>query len=274
MDLKQFGGLVAGIAVAALLLAAVVVPIIDSTSHTGAAKITNTGLKDMRAVDADVTMVLSNTNTIIVDDETITGYGYPAVMSDTVWIAINNGGMNIFYFDGENAGWSAMGGANVAIDFETKTISLTDIVQPGSNWNLDSTSLELTYEMFCFVPTLSGEWISATSNLSDLRVNNADQYFAISYKSGTLHTIANNVYYQDGVAQEGDALTLTEGTSPGIYSVTMNTELTSPVVIVPKVVWGNSSLSPTELQLLQLIPLLITVGIIMAVVTMVISRRD
>lgn len=273
MDLKQFGGLVAGIVVAILLLAAVVVPIIDTTAHTGAATVTNTGLKDMRAVDDDVTMVLSNTNSIVVDDEIITGYGYAAVVSDTVWIAINNGGLNIFYYDGTAAGWSAMGGANVAIDYETKTISLTDIVQPGSNWNLDSTSLELSYELFCFVPTLAGEWITTNSNLSDIRVNSAEQFFALSYSSATFNVIDNNTHYANGTEQEGDAITLTEDVA-GIYSVSINATMTSPVVVVPKTIWGDSSLSPTELQLLQLIPLLITVGIILAVVSTVISRRD
>lgn len=271
MDSKRMVEMVVGIIIGILVMSAILIPTIDNAAHTGATHVIN-GSTYMHELDEETTMVLSP-DTIIVGDQTINGNGYAPIATDLCWITMNATSLNIFWYDGESSHYGGITGANVALDPAEKTISITDIT-PAAGSPITETSLELTYNDFCFIRDVKGDYTCTTlANISDLMVNSINDVYAVGAYSG-LNSVSNNVVKVNDVAQAGDAFTVTTTSDPDLIKFSKNTTEALSYIIVPASVWGESAVSDDMLKLLDAIPLIMTCVLIIGVTSIIVSRRE
>lgn len=262
--------LVIGIVVGLVVFSAILMPVVNNAEHAGATQVVN-GTTYMHSVNDETTIALSQT-TMVIGDQIIEGSGYAPVASDVFWVTMNLASMNIFYYD-ESTHYGAITGANISINPAEKTIALTNIT-PAAGSAITETSLNLTYNDFCFVRDMQGDYTCTTiANISDIKINSIDQVYAVGAYSG-VYSVSNNVVKTNGVAQEGDAFTVNTTADPELKSIEQNTSVQLSYLIVPAIVYGQSMMSDGVLQMIDVIPILIICGFIISIVANALSRRE
>lgn len=270
MNSKVVLNTVVGLVIGVILLASLLVPAIDSASHAGATHVTN-GTTFMHELDEETTMILTP-GSIVVGEQVIEGTSYAPIASDMFWVTMNATYMNIFWYDGSTH-YGGIAGANVTLNPADKSISITDIT-PSAGSTITDTSLELTYNDFCFIRDVNGDYTCTTpTDISNLMVNSVNDVYAVGAYSG-VYSVSDNIAKINGVAQEGDAFTVTTTSDQDLVKIAINTSLQLAYLFVPASVWGESAVSNDALQLLYVIPVMIICALLIGVVSIMISRRD
>lgn len=266
-----------GAAVAIICLATILIPVLDDAQHAGADVYSNGVAKGDIVGERTVDMIVTNTHTIVVNGEEISGYNYEAVLSDAITVAVNASSINVFWTDGTTGHWSAINGANVHIDGPAKTVTLSDITHASSNDNISGNSLTVTYSDFCYYRSTSGEYTEIRDVvLSNYTVNNSDQVFAATQKGASTYIAWNDgkTYTNGAVGDSGISLTPVEG-HPEVSTITsIAADTTTPSwVVVPAKVYGESVMGGMS-NILGVIPLLIVAAIIVSIATVVVRARE
>lgn len=260
------------------IIGAILIPICNGAAHAGATEKENgTNYVDLLADGETAEIIVSNTNVTYSNGDRIDGYGFSAIVSDALIVAINNGGINIFY----DGGWGAIKGANIAIDGTAKTITLSDITYSGSTTG-DATRT-FTYGAFCAYRTANdlGYCTISYTNISTVTVNNSAQIYAVGYSGGSnggMTAWAEDKVYVSSVLKAGveTGITLADTAEAELKTVSAITYngVSATAVVVPSAVYGTADITDSEANLISLIPLLVLVGLALAVVGSLIARRD
>lgn len=310
MDWKQITGLVVGVVIGALLLTTLVIPVIgeaSTTEHT----FTNDGYFDLNKIDATdttehtIVWSVSDAKMLTVDgvdlDTTTWGLGsyqqvtvfatetdlfrlgVPGSTGPLQWIQIR--GATIGYAQANSSFQATISGGNVSVQLDSELSPRT-----------------LTYTD-AYIITPDGDYVMKKSNESAYL--NADSviygmgYTAINYDGSTTSTVFKVTGTIENMTAESVITTDPAITTSNIevdYSEASNyidlysfdkvtftatrgeddTDCTYSYVIVPKEITAELAqhLDSGSLSLLQIVPLLITVGIIMAVVGVFVIRRE
>lgn len=271
MNSKRIADVTMGIVVGILVTSAISVPMIYCSTSSETTRVIN-GSTYMHELDEETTMVLSP-DTIVVGDQTVNGNGYAPIATDLCWITMNVTYLNIFWYDGESSHYGGITGANVALNPAEKTISITDIT-PTAGSPITETSLDLTYNDFCFIRDVKGDYTCTTlANISELMINSINDVYAVGAYSG-INAVSNNIVKINGTSQAGDAFTVTTTSDPDLIKFSMNTTEALSYIIVPASVWGESAVSDDMLKLLDAIPLIMTCVLIIGVTSIIVSRRE
>lgn len=279
--------LVITLTVAIIVIAGVLVPSLDLANDETYATYTNIDGHFSSKVTADVSGSLSS-GTYTVNGENVTGLSNRAIIwSDNGAISmLNTSTCNIMYVSGSTA--STVGyvnGFDLAIDLETKTVSISNITY--SNSTTTPTSVSWTYDNVCFYASATGDysdlWVTSGGSItiSDAK----DVYYSI--KSGT------NMFFFNGTALingTSDSATVTiNGTGiddyptlekvdysaasgSGLYATYNNNDLYGGYLVVPHTVEGQSDLGSKFTPIMWVILPLVVVSLIVA--SLVLFRRE
>ena len=291
MEINKLGGLIAGIVVAALLLAAVLVPIIDSTQKTigPATTVTNTavdGNYDYQVWDrSDITFTytgLAASENYTIDGES-SGLDFSTntqriVIASDVFCTRTGGSVPNVNLNSQYVGaTSQLNGASFVFQITDGEYSLTfsgqDPITGTLGWLVYAIDGGTANLMQIKVPT-SPFYTSDTNNiivLGNIYVTGDNDTF-YSYYDGVLSV---NAAYAD-VSSVDITQTLADGYSD-IYNtgVTVNVgdeSFTPYFILAPKTASGHET--DTMYDLLGIIPILMTVAIILGVVAMAFVRRE
>lgn len=259
-----------------ILIGAVLAPVVSDAKNAGATSYSN-GTVLMNEATGSVEMILSDQNSIVSDGEAITGYDYPAILTDTCWIAMNNGGINIFWVENDSGKWSAMAGANVVIDTTTKTVNLTNITYASSNNNLTSDTLSIEYSETCVYRSINGDKAAVSSNdLSSIRVLETSQIYGVNFLSDTFYFWNGTNVITNGTLNEGaGTVTYTDATPAEFKSIAVAYEDKAPQwIIVPSKIWSNGALDDGSYNLIAAIPILACIALVIIAANAIISRND
>lgn len=278
MDSKIIGISIAAV-VSLIVLAGVLMPVLNDAEHAGAESYSN-GTTYMSKATGTVDMIITNNHSIISNGNEIAGYDYVAFMSDTCWIAINVASVNVFWNDG-TAGFSPIGGANVTIDADAKTITLSDITLVSSS-TLTETTLTVDYNSDCYYRSVDGDYAQvAYSSIGDVRVLADSQIAGVGYAgSNIVWWNGTEVSYDGTVKSNPGVITLTDSTPAEFKTVTISytpeggTAINPIKVIVPATIWTEGAIDDSSLMILGAIPVLIIVSILMGIVVLILSRRQ
>lgn len=274
-------GISIAVVVSLVVMAGVLIPVLEDAEHSGAESHSNGNIL-MNKATSTTDMIVASGGNVISDGHQFSGYDYSLIVSDNFWMFITAGGANIFWFDGNDPGWSAIKGANVKVTPADKTIELTDITFADSNNNLTEHSLTIAYDQDCFYRSVNGSYANVKyTSISDVRVLEDSEIYAAGYAS-------NKLYYWNGtsVTVNGDlsetpgVITLTDSTPSDFKTVAISytpeggSAVSPSTVIVPAEIWTAGDLNDSMLGILGAIPVLIIVAILVGVVAAVFTRRE
>lgn len=305
MDLKNIGGIVAGFVIAVVLLASVLVPVISSSLVTAGDKVvfTNDSAIVLReAEDGDVLQCTRATvdgvtsNTWTLNDEEISTIQGGALsfdvglMSDGIYMNMwrTNGGGEYYDMTDETPVQTQFGlGTSddptapgiTTFTFSASTITVVD--------NLGNTVTADYTWAYVACPYNDGKYCAAVAGGVGYVSNDDEITLCGAYTSGSLDTMYyfhNDTTYVSNSAYQmtpSIEMEIAEGTTD-IYSATVSVSMTdgedtesfTPYrILVPYEVSGHAD-SGAMYSLLNIIPLLVTVGILMGIVTAVFVRRE
>lgn len=304
MDLKNIGGIVAGLVIAVVLLSSVLVPVISSTLVTAGDEVTltnNTAIVLREIEDGDVlkcerTKLTETTQSDVwtLNDEIITSLSGTSItwntgiMSDAVYMQINgasNSAAGTFYDVTRATPSTQYFGAPPSAEIGSTTATTFTfsngevVVVFGEN-----TMLTKPYTWgYVVCPNEDGEYSAAVSGGTGMVTNTNEITLCGAYTSGendTMYTYHNGTSYVSNTDYTIDVSIETEihdGTTD-IYDATVSVDIgdetfTPYRILVPYEVSGHAD-SGAMYSLLNIIPLLVTVGILMGIVTAVFVRRE
>lgn len=266
--------------VAVIVIAAVLVPALDIANDETYATYTNIDRHYSSKVTDDVTGSLAS-GTYTINGATVSGLSNRAVIwSDTgVITMLNTSTCNITYVSGSTATTVGyVNGFSISIDYDTKTISITDITY--SNSTTTPTSISWTYQDVCFYASATGDysdlWITAAGSItiSDPK----DVYYAIK--------VSSNMFFFNGTEQINGTTTgatatitgteidgypfekvdFTTSSGSGIYATYNSTDSYGGYIVVPHKVSGQSEFGSNYTPIMwAILPIMIVSLIIVAV---------
>ena len=305
MDLKNIGGIVAGFVIAVVLLSSVLVPVISSTLVTAGDELTLKNDSDivLKSIDDGDVLKLtstrdannSKTDVWTINDQQITSVSGGALgwnvglISDAMYVRVLSSG---------NA-------ASAATTLMSSTTGTEQYISPGTTegayvwtWTFEDgvmtyidrygTEVTASYTWgYVACPLEDGEYYSAETNGVGICSSADDLILCGGYTTGDLDTMY--AYHNGEKYVSVSAYTMTVNTTTelhdgttDIYDITVsvdvsdgeNTETFTPFrIYLPYEVTGHAD-SGTMYSLLNIIPLLVTVGILMGIVTAVFVRRE
>lgn len=302
MELKNFGALIAGFIVAALLVSAILVPVIDTTTTT-ADTFENDGyfhLKKYTAED-DVTFTWDYTNptSFTINEETMEYTNESALTQSVILgqrfaarLATNNTGLTFY-------------GAGTYINANATTPTFTLSYSGGSITATNGTTTKPIADVSeIYVIATEGDYVMKVAD-SVAYLNSGSEIVADSeiYASGqTFNGGANIFWHLQGTIDNMEYpdtfdsnLTITNEEIHGehvadhknLYALNNITftattlggtvyNITASYFVVPAEVTAERSqhLNSTEISLLGIVPLLVTVGILLGIVGVIFTRRE
>lgn len=263
-----------------ILTGAMLMPVLNDAAHSGAESYSN-GTTYMKEATGTPEMIITNQNVIYSEGNEIDGYSYPAIVADTFYLAVNNGGNNIFWHDTASH-WSAMKGANVTIDASAKTITLSDITFASSNNNLTEDTLTVSYSDYCFYRAANGSYVGLNySSIADVRVLENSDIYAVAYSSDKYYSWINSDVSVDAVVSSIEGtITLTESTPAEFNTVTVeyfpegsSTAITPNAFVIPAEIWTQGALNDGEISLLYVIPIMVIIALVLTSVSMITKKE-
>lgn len=263
-----------------ILAGGMLIPVLNDAAHSGAESHSN-GTTYMKEATGTPEMIITNQNVIYSEGNEIDGYGYPAIVADTFYLAVNNGGNNIFWHDTASH-WSAMKGANVTIDASAKTITLSDITFATSNNNLTDDTLTVSYSEYCFYSAANGSYVGLNySSIADVRVLENSEIYGVGYSVNKYYSWNNSEVSIDGsVSSIEGTITLTESTPAEFNTVTVeyfpegsSTAVTPNAVVIPAKIWTQGALNDGEIGLLYVIPIMVIIALVLVSVSMITKKE-
>lgn len=280
MDLKNIGGIVAGLVIAVVLLASVLVPIVDATRTTIGEEVTYSNEQDpytyrLAEKNETVTIAITGTGgTITYNGEEITDVGF-TVMTDT--ISVRASGTNLYVT-------SPNGSYEYRTSWDSKqTIVFENGICTNTNTSNDTVTETEPYS-WIYIPDENGEWVTATwskihyvNTINDIMCSGyystGDNDTGYSVKNGV--ATVSNTTYTPGLTY---TLTLVDGTTD-VYHVTnyhvhVDDEEFEPWFILIKGEIVGHEASGNMYDLLGIIPMLVTIGILLGIITWAFARRE
>lgn len=293
MDWKQITGLVVGVVIGALLLVSIVVPVIDSATATEKT-FENDGIYYIES-EGEHTVTLATGNSITVDDVSFVipiGKEYTVFASDDLLIRTNTGGTAY-----QLRGSVIAGSADIQFTISDGTVAGT-YVATGSE---SPTSFSKTYTGFILATNEITEAVMLPYERDAAYVNGDSPIMGrgltnLISPGNDFRYIQFNGTIDDGITIEPitgytfstptinytqvngyeDLYAITSITFTATYTDSSPVNVTYTAFIVPSEVTAELSqhLDSNSIAIMQIIPLLITVGIIMAVVGVFVMRRE
>lgn len=272
--------LAVSLTVAVILIGGLLVPVIGDAEESTTKSYTNLGSHYSTKVTKDVSGSLAST-VLTVDGDEVTGLTNRCIIwSDSGVISmLNSSTCNINYIDGgtvKSAGY--VNGYDYTIDFESKTVSVTNITY--SNSTTTPTSVSWTYDDVCFYASATGEysdqWVVGEVNLT--LSDESDLYYAMkigtnlfafngtdeinSTASGAVCTL--NTTPIDGYELETVKVTTSSGSD--LYVTYNSTDSYGGYLVVPHVVSSQSEFASGYTPILLAIVPIVVVGLLVAAV--------
>ena len=281
MDLKNIGAIVGGIVIGVILLTTLLVPIVSTSLITAGDVVeydnpigNNYTLSDY---SSELVFERDSSGVVTVNDETISNENSGFVIAtDGISIYYAFGG-RLYFVDLNSAIADYSASSTVHI-----TVEYSDGV--GTFTNLDNNTTVTAPYTWMYVYTQNGDYDSAYFNSRGYYVNSINDVVCTGYygsgENDTGYTLKDGILtlsedFESSVTYD---LELVEGTTD-IYTMTNlkihvgEEEFTPWVCLVPATISGHST-SGALYSMLDMIPLLVTVGIIMAVVMWAFARRE
>jgi hypothetical protein len=260
-----------------VLIGALLVPTINDAEHAGATSYSNGDVYVDTVGSSTAELIITNQNSITSNGDIIDGHSYSAVMCDGITVYITNGGCNIFWTDSGNNNWSAIKGANITINGENKTVTLSNITPATSNDNLDgATELEIGYTSDCYYRATTGDYVSLNnSQLSQAKVISEDQIISSFYKNAKYAYCIGTAATESGAESETPAvITLTDSTPEEFKSISALTwnGATPIAFIVPDTIWTESVIDNSMIGIIYVIPMLFIVGLLIFAARFIMTR--
>lgn len=294
MDAKNMIGMVIGVMVGVLILSAALFPVIDSATTTEH-KIINTGAYNLTDDDSDYTLTYDPTGKFVIGDKEIPFNTLPA---DSITIAsAKNMLLRFQNFASQSYNlWLFIDGKSPAIVANSSNVSNVEITFNEGSLTTN-TSIEETYtsddSIRIFNP--DGKYTMTIYNQPATILKDT----TVIVGNGTTQVNAwTNRFYIEGTAED---ITVTPATGITVSNVTVNTteisqykdavkldsvtftatdgehtvDATYNRVIVPREITAELAVHPSqdEIDLLNTIPILITVGLILGIVGTIFVRR-
>lgn len=274
------------LAVAVIVIGGLLVPVIGDAEKSTSASYTNFSSHYSSKVSKDVSGSLAST-ILTVDGEAVTGLTNRCIIwSDSGIISmLNSLTCNINYIDGgtvKSAGY--VNGFDYSIDYDTKTISVSNITY--SNSTTTPTSLSWTYEDICFYASTTGDYADqwVVGAVSITLYDKSDLYYAMkigtnlfafngtdeinSTASGATCTL--NTDSIDGYHLETADITTASGSD--LYVTYNSTDNYGGYIVVPHVVSSQSDFATSYTPLMVAIVPIVIVALLVA--ALVVFKRE
>lgn len=285
MDNKLIGISIA-VVISVILVGSLLIPVIQDADDGQKYTYVNKGYRASN-VAADVSFSWDSTNGVTLSDSTkiapssATNGNMVVLAFDTGFIKLNyDGNIASFYAYNETLKYgSNITALDVAIDYDTKTISLSNIT---ASTTIEDTSF--TYNSWCYVPSLDGDKVMyAPSALTvDFYIENDSTISGLFYNGGTwMVSLDNETKVSDfGSPSYTVNLTKTEtdydnlsklvgikNSSGAAYSVTVSsTDYYPAFIVLDRSATGITDTGESISPILWVIPLLVIVAILVFVV--------
>lgn len=300
MELKNMAGLITGFVVAALLLSVLLIPVINiGTEET--CTVNNTGAYFAAADDGEHTIVFS-TDKITYDGTEIAypeGFGTgndrnATLMIGTDWMLRADLGLTRILLVGPPQTHSSLG--LLADGDITATVNGSGVTFTLAN-NTTTTRTDLEYMIadsgdfvLCYNPYIlkdsqlaGGIRTTATIDFMEIISGNVENIDSMSaeecriYNFTTLEalTIADTTFTADTKTVAGDLLKLNKITQKATLSDDSEVTVTITYLLAPATItYNNPNYAGSGAGLLDVVPILVTVGIILGIVGLMIVRRE
>lgn len=287
MDLtKNIGGIIAGVIVIALLVTAVLMPVINSSTNDKIT-FTNDGVRMSPVGEDDVTITYDGNFTWTIAGEAYAAAERPITQGTIMFYGVGNSTRTAYMYINNNDTYTrhnVMNGDQDTIVYHgsTKTVDITTIL--ASNGNTYSSTYPYVGEIYYYDEDGDYVWFGEKPTPAYIP-DEWDRFNAWSIGSTNFYAIIGDSIMVDGVlSPEGvtyeDVIEDVAGISGvrKIESYTINIPDQDPIAcrgyILPYQVTGTIGAMDNIAPILTMIPILITAGVLIGIVGAIFTRRE
>lgn len=283
MDLKNFGGLIGGLVITIILLTSLLIPIVNASSN-GEVTYVNEGIRMSPVGDQTITITYDS-GVWTVNDVDV-GYELGPISQGTIMLYSTASSTRAGYlYTSHDDTYSRTSIANTSTETveyvgAEKVANITTV----SNGNTYTASYSYVEEIYYLDANGDYAWFSEKPTTAYIP-DDWDKFNTWSVNADHFYAIIGNTIMVDGTeSPEGVTYSMELGNIPGITGVktidsyTLNIPDQDPIscrgYILPYQVTGINSNEQKTHDMLEIIPLLVTVGIILAIVGWAFTRRE